>query len=520
MKALKRIAAELLVPPAAPAPVGFEEAAARLLHARHLAAYEWALPFLAGKDVIEIGMNRGYGSLRIAPAARSFLGVDLQFAHAAQARAEAGVAAVQADGLKLPLRAESMDVVVTFQVIEHVWDDRAFLREIRRVLRPRGVLLVSTPQARSRLFFRQMPWNEEHLREYEEEALRERLSEAFGRVRILGLHGEKVSNLIERRRVMADPWPHFFGGPWGGPVRRLGRMASRIGGRSLVVSPELIATITTNGSGVSPSKHYRLEEHRLEEALDLYAICEKSTAPAGRLGLQGIGTSGAPPRWQRWLYRGKRRAYLRLLRRSGVDLTGSRVLDFGCGTGYFEDLWESLGGTSIAGIDIVPEIIARLQADHPRRRYVCADLSKDASALPDLGRQDLITTIDVLYHIVDDEILIRTLRALCNVLRPGGAFLFTDALREQRTADNVRFRSLNQWLQILERLGLEYVDREPVFSVNNQVVRAALRFPGLVGCAQHLLDIPVLRLTPWAANNWAILARRGPPGTGSEGVTP
>ena len=60
-------------------------------------------------------------------------------------------------------------------------------------------------------------------------------------------------------------------------------------------------------------------------------------------GLRATGTLGAPLGWQKWLYRGKLRAYLRGLRTVGFSLNGCSALNFGCGHGYFEDAWESLG---------------------------------------------------------------------------------------------------------------------------------------------------------------------------------
>ena len=65
----------------------------------------------------------------------------------------------------LPLPDESVDVVVNFQVIEHLWDQAAFIAECRRVLRPGGRLLVSTP---NRITFspgRDTPLNPFHTRE-------------------------------------------------------------------------------------------------------------------------------------------------------------------------------------------------------------------------------------------------------------------------------------------------------------------------------------------------------------------
>ena len=55
-------------------PEVFELAAANLLHARHLYAYSWALPYVAGKQVLDIGVNEGYGLEILSQAAKSLLG--------------------------------------------------------------------------------------------------------------------------------------------------------------------------------------------------------------------------------------------------------------------------------------------------------------------------------------------------------------------------------------------------------------------------------------------------------------
>jgi SAM-dependent methyltransferase len=225
--------------------------------------------------------------------------------------------------------------------------------------------------------------------------------------------------------------------------------------------------------------------------------------------IHGTGLLGAPLAWQRWLYRGKERAYLKLLKRAGVEIRGCQVLDFGCGTGYFENFWEGQGARRADGLDIVPEVIERLQREHPNRKYVCADLSKDPSQLVVFGSPQLVTAIDVLYHIVDDDALLPILRALTSIMEPGAYFLFTDKFKEvSNCAPHVRFRSLDQWLRVLSEIGLELEDREPVCVVNNRLLRGVKWLPGLMGAAQHYLDVPFLRLFPNSANVWVALAQR------------
>ncbi|MBI3450762.1 MAG: methyltransferase domain-containing protein [Acidobacteria bacterium] len=521
----RRVVRDLLAPRAPDPPAGFEEASARLLHARHLAAYEIARPHVGGRDVVEIGTHRGYGSRVLAPGARSFTGVDLAFDHALAARNEGGVRSIQADGQRLPLRAAAADVVVSFQVIEHVWSVPAFLREIHRILRPSGILVVSTPHARGRLLPRQMPWNEEHLREYEVGNFTRALGAIFDAVDPFGLVADEAVVAIEQTRVEVDPWAHYFAGPWGGPMRRVGGGLRRnLPGRSSPTPPEIEAV--RGASDDALVKRYSPIHEGLDRALDLFAICRKAgSARSGAVdpidtprywserlrehpGLSGTGSSLAPLAWQRWLYCGKERAYLRLLRRASLDVRGVDVLDFGCGTGYFEDVWERLGARSTSGIDVVFEAIARLREAHPDRRYLRVDLSSEPADLALFGHPDLITALDVLYHIVDDDALLAVLRRLVELLPPGGHVLFTDALREQETSPHVRFRSLNQWMQILAALGLTLADSEPVFAINNHFGGAALHLPGPVGALQHFLDPAILRTMPCLANNWAVLARK------------
>lgn len=225
-------------------------------------------------------------------------------------------------------------------------------------------------------------------------------------------------------------------------------------------------------------------------------------------GLVGTGTSFMPEAWQRSLYQAKERAYAALLGRQGVALAGARVLDFGCGTGYFEDVWAGEGAAHLAGIDVVEGSIERLARAHPDRRYLCVDLAETPEGARALGEFDLVTAIDVLYHVVDDAALARVIGALAERMAPGGWLLFTDALRDARPAPHVRFRSAERWASVLGAHGLAVVDREPVAVLHNRRTLIGKLAPATTGAVQLRADATLRRVTPWLANNWAVLASR------------
>jgi SAM-dependent methyltransferase len=113
---------------------------------RHEIAYRFALPCVAGKRVLEVGCGEGYGTALLASRAADVMGVDydaLTAAHAAATYPQARF--VRANLAALPVPSESVDVVATLQVIEHVWNHPEFVRECLRVLRPGGLLFVTTP---------------------------------------------------------------------------------------------------------------------------------------------------------------------------------------------------------------------------------------------------------------------------------------------------------------------------------------------------------------------------------------
>jgi SAM-dependent methyltransferase len=140
---------------------------------RHEAAYEWLLPHVRGQRVLEVGCGEGYGTALLATAAASIVGVDydaLTVAHAARAYLEARF--VRGNLAALPFESAKFDVLVTLQVIEHVWNHREFVAECRRVLRPGGKLVVTTP---NRLTFSpgsDVPLNPFHTKEFTAAELR------------------------------------------------------------------------------------------------------------------------------------------------------------------------------------------------------------------------------------------------------------------------------------------------------------------------------------------------------------
>lgn len=147
-----------------------------------------------GGRVLEIGTGTGYGIEHIAPVADSFITLD-KYRSAEVDSLPEGVEFVEAKVPPLPFADEEFDCVVSFQVIEHIKHDRAFVEEVRRVLKAGGRFIVSTPNRPMSLT--RNPW---HIREYTPEEFGRLLGD-FSKVEALGVKGnERVWRYYEKNR--------------------------------------------------------------------------------------------------------------------------------------------------------------------------------------------------------------------------------------------------------------------------------------------------------------------------------
>jgi ubiquinone/menaquinone biosynthesis C-methylase UbiE len=114
----------------------------------HLHRYHFAARFCAGKQVVDVACGEGYGSQILSGVADSVTGIDISaeaVAHAAGRYGSDRLRFVEASAALLPLEDDSVDVVVSFETIEHHDQHEEMLSEIRRVLRPGGMLIMSSP---------------------------------------------------------------------------------------------------------------------------------------------------------------------------------------------------------------------------------------------------------------------------------------------------------------------------------------------------------------------------------------
>ncbi|MGA2272693.1 MAG: methyltransferase domain-containing protein [Bryobacteraceae bacterium] len=191
----------------------------------HLARYAFAARLAHGKRVLDAGCGAGYGSAELAGQADSVTGADLAAEAVDFARAHYGVpnlAFEQASCDRLPHPDACFDLVVAFEVIEHLEGWREFLLEARRVLAPGGQLIVSTP---NKLYYTESRGahglNPFHVHEFDFEGFRGALESVFPHVALfLENHVEGVTfqpyqtgHTVETRVDAGDPRPddsHFF----------------------------------------------------------------------------------------------------------------------------------------------------------------------------------------------------------------------------------------------------------------------------------------------------------------------
>ncbi len=154
------------------------------VHQRLLKAYYIARDYVQG-ELLEIGCGEGRGVALLREQVKNYIGIDkitgvIDKLSVAYPQAEFYPAVIP----PLPFPEAKFDTVISFQVIEHIKDDRHYLQEIARVLKPGGVALLTTPN--SKLSLSRNPW---HIREYTAAELTGLCQPYFSKVTMRGITG-------------------------------------------------------------------------------------------------------------------------------------------------------------------------------------------------------------------------------------------------------------------------------------------------------------------------------------------
>jgi 2-polyprenyl-3-methyl-5-hydroxy-6-metoxy-1,4-benzoquinol methylase len=166
-----------------------------LMESEHRGRYSWAAQVVAGQSVLDAGCGTGYGLEILNQAgAAELTGVDIDpvaVEEASRRAAPLEAAVAHHDLHALEFADDSFDLAVCFETIEHLRSPRQGIAELRRVVRPGGVLIVSSPNPDV-----YPSGNDHHLHELRPDELRSLIEEQFETTQVFLQH-PWLASLIE-----------------------------------------------------------------------------------------------------------------------------------------------------------------------------------------------------------------------------------------------------------------------------------------------------------------------------------
>ena len=166
--------------------------------ARHRAPYVHALGLAGAGRVLDLGCGSGYGTAELADSLSRIVGLD-RIPPDSQNR-RANIDWVRADLRGNPLASDSFDLIISFQVIEHLEDPTIYLESISRLLAPGGTALITTPN-----ILTSDKINPFHVHEYASDELERCLAPFFDEVEMQGIGlSSNVAPYFEERLERID----------------------------------------------------------------------------------------------------------------------------------------------------------------------------------------------------------------------------------------------------------------------------------------------------------------------------
>lgn len=225
---------------------------------------------------------------------------------------------------------------------------------------------------------------------------------------------------------------------------------------------------------------------------------------ADDFSLRGTGHISYSEPYNQWLYRAKHRALWRALgHRTGTV----RALDVGSGVGWVVDQLLAWGAT-VEGCDIAEVAVDGLRSRFPGMTFYRHAVGSEPLPCP-AETYDLITMLDVAYHLTDDDRWEAAVDDLARALRRGGRLVVTDRFgaTDAVPAPHVRFRAKPRWLDSTAASGLRLVAIGPLFrwlSRDEQATGFARLPDRLRGAIEYGLELTAPRP---AHMRWAVFAK-------------
>jgi len=129
-----------------------EEGGTSVVFSRHRFAYEYVQQFVENKTVVDVGCGTGYGCIILAEKAKMVYGIDYDkevVTYCKQKYTAPNIKYIEMDANSLDLDRQ-FDIAVTFQVIEHMPNLNTFVEQLKQIVKPNGVIFISTPNVRQR----------------------------------------------------------------------------------------------------------------------------------------------------------------------------------------------------------------------------------------------------------------------------------------------------------------------------------------------------------------------------------
>lgn len=159
---------------------------------------------------------------------------------------------------------------------------------------------------------------------------------------------------------------------------------------------------------------------------------------------RGVGNITLDDEENKKQYEKAKEIFLKVLTNFKINFDEIKVLDIGCGNGFYTSILKEKAITNYTGLDITDSLFGELKRIFPDYNFKKLDVSTE-----ELNEKfDLIIMIDVAQHIVDEEKFIFALNNIRNSLTEKGIFIITPNIEDENRAEHVIRRNIGHFKKI------------------------------------------------------------------------